>query len=192
MNSHCNCIHCFNQLQIRNASSFVSIINTIAISTHAQSLWRPLSKPTHRVPDLKLDLFPLNVDHPSTELDSDGEVVHRLEPLVRELEQQAGLAHPCVKPLCRLWNQPPLTNLCPRWWCTWTGSCRTWPRLCVGGRRGGWTSPQGASCGRAAALCHLGLAAHARCKLLEKPSVASLPSLLRGSPLYYAAQQAVQ
>ena len=49
---------------------------------------------THRVPNLKLDLFPLNVDHPSPELDSNGEVVHRLEPLVRELEQQAGLAHP--------------------------------------------------------------------------------------------------
>ena len=58
------------------------------------------SQSTHRVPDLELDLLPLDVDHASTELDADGEIVHRLEPLVRELEQQAGLAHPCVK-LCR-------------------------------------------------------------------------------------------
>merc|ERR550519_923663 len=61
---------------------------------------RPCDRPkcflARRVPNLKLDLFPLNVDHPSAELDPDGEVVHRLEPLVRELEQQAGLAHPCV------------------------------------------------------------------------------------------------
>ena len=69
--------------------------------------------PTHRVPDLQLDLLPLDVDHASTELDADGEIVHRLEPLVRELEQQAGLAHPCAK-LCSLRNQPPLAHLCPR------------------------------------------------------------------------------
>ena len=56
---------------------------------------------THCVPNLQFDLFPLNVDHPSAELDSDGEVVDWLEPLVGELKQQAGLAHPCVK-LCRL------------------------------------------------------------------------------------------
>ena len=43
---------------------------------------------------MELDLLPLDVDHASTELDADGEIVHRLEPLVRELEQQARLAHP--------------------------------------------------------------------------------------------------
>ena len=56
---------------------------------------------THRVPDLELDLLPLDVDHASTELDADGEIVHRLEPLVRELEQQARLAHPWAKLRCR-------------------------------------------------------------------------------------------
>ena len=46
-----------------------------------------------RVPDLELDLLALDVDHPGAELDPDGEVVHWLEPLVGELEEQAGLAH---------------------------------------------------------------------------------------------------
>lgn len=43
----------------------------------------------YRVPDLQLDLLCVNVDHAGTELDSDGEVVHRLEALVRELQEQA-------------------------------------------------------------------------------------------------------
>ena len=46
----------------------------------------------HRVPDLQLDLLVVNVNHPRAELDPDGEVVHLLEPLVRELQQQTGLA----------------------------------------------------------------------------------------------------
>ena len=54
---------------------------------------------THRVPDLKLDLLPLDVDHPGPELDPDGEVVDRLEPLVRELQQEARLAHPWFEKL---------------------------------------------------------------------------------------------
>ena len=71
---------------------------------------------THRVPDLKLDLLPLDVDHASTELDADGEIVHRLEPLVRELEQQARLAHPWATMLrfrktSFIWVS---THLCPR------------------------------------------------------------------------------
>ena len=52
----------------------------------------PLPHP-HRVPDLELDLLALDVDHPGAELHADGEVVDRLEPLVGELEKEAGLAH---------------------------------------------------------------------------------------------------
>ncbi len=48
---------------------------------------------TCRVPDLQLDLLPLDVDHPGSELDADGQVVHGLEALVSELQQKAGLAH---------------------------------------------------------------------------------------------------
>jgi hypothetical protein len=43
----------------------------------------------HRVPDLELDLLPVNVDHARAKLHADREVVHRLEALVGELEQQA-------------------------------------------------------------------------------------------------------
>ena len=48
---------------------------------------------THRVPDLQLDLFPLDVDHPGSELHSDCEIVDWLEPLVCKLEQKTGLSH---------------------------------------------------------------------------------------------------
>ena len=50
---------------------------------------------SYRVPDLKLDLFPLNVDHPGTKLHSDGQVMNRLESLVCKLEQQTGFANSC-------------------------------------------------------------------------------------------------
>lgn len=53
------------------------------------------SRRPHRVPDLQLDLLVLDVDHARAELDADREVVHRLEALVRELQQQARLAHAC-------------------------------------------------------------------------------------------------
>jgi hypothetical protein len=33
---------------------------------------------THRVPDLQLDLFPVDVDHSGTELDADSQVMDRL------------------------------------------------------------------------------------------------------------------
>ena len=49
---------------------------------------------TNRVPNLELDLLPLNVDHPGPELNPDGQVVDWLEPLVCELEQQAGFTNP--------------------------------------------------------------------------------------------------
>ena len=41
-----------------------------------------------RVPYLKLDLFAVNVDHARAKLHPDGQVVHRLEPLVRKLKQK--------------------------------------------------------------------------------------------------------
>ena len=44
---------------------------------------------THRVPDLKFDLTVVDVDHARAELNSNGEVVHWLESLVRELEEEA-------------------------------------------------------------------------------------------------------
>lgn len=42
-----------------------------------------------RVPDLQLYLLAIDGDHAGTELDADRQIVHRLEPFVRELEQQA-------------------------------------------------------------------------------------------------------
>ena len=45
----------------------------------------------HRVPDLELDLLVVYRDHTCAELDADGEVVHWLEALVRELQEQARL-----------------------------------------------------------------------------------------------------
>ena len=59
----------------------------------------PPFKPTltDRVPDLQFDLLALDVDHPGAELPPDGQVVDGLEALVRELEEEAGLAHPCTR-----------------------------------------------------------------------------------------------
>lgn len=51
---------------------------------------------TSRIPDLQFDLLALDVDHAGPELHPDGEVVDRLEPLVCELKQQAGLAHASI------------------------------------------------------------------------------------------------
>ena len=45
-----------------------------------------------RVPDLQLDVLLLDLDCAGAELDTDGQVVLLAEPLVRELEQQAGLS----------------------------------------------------------------------------------------------------
>jgi hypothetical protein len=41
------------------------------------------------VPNLELDGFVVDGDHASAGLNADGEVMHRLEPLVCELQQQA-------------------------------------------------------------------------------------------------------
>ncbi len=43
----------------------------------------------HRVPNLQFYLLPVDVDHARSELHTDGEVMHRLETFVRELEEQA-------------------------------------------------------------------------------------------------------
>lgn len=52
-------------------------------------------KSTDRVPNLELDGLVVDGDHAGAELDADGEVVHGLEPLVRELQQQARFPHAC-------------------------------------------------------------------------------------------------
>lgn len=56
---------------------------------------RPSAQCTHRVPDLQLDLLAIYVDHARPKLHANSEVVHWLEPLVCELQQQARLAHTC-------------------------------------------------------------------------------------------------
>lgn len=39
------------------------------------------------IPDLQLNLSSVDVDHSRSKFHSDGEVMHRLEPLVRELQK---------------------------------------------------------------------------------------------------------
>jgi len=46
---------------------------------------------------LELDVAPVNRHHPRAELHPNGQVVHRLEALVRELQQEAALSHPCAR-----------------------------------------------------------------------------------------------
>ena len=47
---------------------------------------------TYGVPNLKLDVFVVDLDGSGTELDSDRQVVLLAEALVRELKEEAGLA----------------------------------------------------------------------------------------------------
>lgn len=56
----------------------------------------------HRVPDLQLDLFAIDVYHTSPKLHTNGQVMDRLKPLVRELQKQAGLADSCATKACTL------------------------------------------------------------------------------------------
>jgi hypothetical protein len=42
---------------------------------------------------LQLDVLGVDGDHARAELDANGQVMHRLEALVRELQQEARLAH---------------------------------------------------------------------------------------------------
>lgn len=44
---------------------------------------------THCVPDLKLDLFPIDVDHAGSKFHTNSQVMDRLKALVRELKKQA-------------------------------------------------------------------------------------------------------
>ena len=53
---------------------------------------RPKRLLPRRVPDLQLDGLPIDLDGPRPELDADRQVMHGLEALVGELQQQAGLA----------------------------------------------------------------------------------------------------
>jgi hypothetical protein len=46
----------------------------------------------HRIPDLQLYLFAVNVHHPGPELNSNGQVMNWLEAFVSELKEQAALA----------------------------------------------------------------------------------------------------
>eukprot|EP00964_Phaeocystis_antarctica_P042688 scaffold24476_cov62-Phaeocystis_antarctica.AAC.1 len=55
------------------------------------TLWGYGQRVAHRVPDLQLDLLVVYRDHARAELDADGQVVHWLEALVRELQEQARL-----------------------------------------------------------------------------------------------------
>lgn len=65
-------------------------------SARCSSIIRPRDRPEallpRSIPDLQLDLLAVDRDHPRAEFDADGEVVDRLEALVRELEEEAGLA----------------------------------------------------------------------------------------------------
>ena len=55
------------------------------------TLWGYGPRVAHRVPDLQLDLLVVYRDHARAELDADGQIVHWLEALVRELQEQARL-----------------------------------------------------------------------------------------------------
>lgn len=56
---------------------------------------RPKGFLSRRVPDLQLDLLVLQVDHASTKLDTNRQVVDRLKSLVCELQQQTRLSDTC-------------------------------------------------------------------------------------------------
>lgn len=54
--------------------------------------YRPERLLTGRVPNLQFDLFAVYGDHASPEFNTDRQVVHRLESLVRELQKQTRFA----------------------------------------------------------------------------------------------------
>ena len=83
--------HCIGQVSLKYQ------VNSQLGQSHS-TIWDKLRSNfiTYCVPNLELDLLPLYVDHPGPELYPDGEVVDWLEPLVCELEQEAGLANPLV------------------------------------------------------------------------------------------------
>ena len=59
-----------------------------------QPCWNELKRnETYRIPDLKFYLFAINCYHASSKLQANGEIMHGLETLVCELEQQTRLPH---------------------------------------------------------------------------------------------------
>ena len=50
---------------------------------------------TYRVPNLKFDLVVVDGDRSRAKLDTNGQVMYRLESLISELKQKAGLSHGC-------------------------------------------------------------------------------------------------
>lgn len=50
------------------------------------------------IPNLELDRTGVDGDHASTEFDTNGEIMNRLESLVRELQEQAWFPYTCITP----------------------------------------------------------------------------------------------
>ena len=67
-------------------TNMIFFINMICIAIKANAMLSLLWPLSYRVPDLKFDLFPFDVDHPCPELYSDGQVMDRLETFVGKLE----------------------------------------------------------------------------------------------------------
>jgi hypothetical protein len=44
---------------------------------------------TNRIPNLELDWFVIDGDHPSSKLNTDSQIVHWLEPFIGELKKKA-------------------------------------------------------------------------------------------------------
>ena len=53
---------------------------------------------TYSVPNLKLDRTTVDGDHASSELDTNGEIMHGLESLVSELQEQTRFPYTCITP----------------------------------------------------------------------------------------------
>jgi len=51
---------------------------------------------SRRVPDLQLDQLLFNGNHSRAEFNTNGKIVHGLETLVGELQEQAGLSNTCI------------------------------------------------------------------------------------------------
>lgn len=52
----------------------------------------------YSVPNLKLDRTTVDGDHASSELDTNGEIMHGLESLVSELQEQTRFPYTCITP----------------------------------------------------------------------------------------------
>jgi len=65
---------------------------------------KKLKTKAYGVPNLELDGTAVDGDHASAEFNTNGEIMHRLEPLVRELQEQARFPYACTTP-----NHTPLS-----------------------------------------------------------------------------------